>query len=215
MLNESSNQAARLIEAERAQIAHEIHDSVLPLLFAASASLSNLIDRYGQDFRPEILERLQQVDQWVDEAMQTGRRLMTEIYPPELQSTVWSLAARDAIQRLLGDAARCVRWQLDPEVNKVADPIAFAAYRIVVEAVRNAIAHGKASEVVVSGECRDRQLQVRIRDDGSGFDPDQLPPERFGVRSMVTRAKLVGGSLQIDSANGGPTSVQLTVPEAV
>ena len=43
------DQAARLIEAERAQIANEIHDGVLPLLFAASASLSGLIEHSGED----------------------------------------------------------------------------------------------------------------------------------------------------------------------
>lgn len=215
MSNVSSDHATRLIETERAQIAHEIHDSVLPLLFAASASLANLLERERQQLPEAVVDRLQQVGQWLDDAMLTGRRLMTEVYPPELKNTVWSLAARDAIERLLGEASRRVRWQLAHEVDQVAEPIAFAAYRIVVEAVRNAIGHGEASEVVVAGSCSGAELQLVIRDNGAGFDPSQLPPERFGVRSMISRAQLVGGQLTIESTQGGPTQVQLTVADAI
>lgn len=208
----SLDQAARLIEAERAQIGNEIHDSVLPLLFAASASLSGLMERSGQEFTPEVRQRLEQSVGWIGDAMQAARRLLTEIYPPELQRTAWSLAAADTVNRLLGELSSRVQWQLDPAVNHVSDPVAFAAYRIVVEAIRNAVGHGSASEVVVTGEPHEDGLQVTVRDNGRGFDPQQIPAERFGVRAMIGRAELVGGSLRIDSAIGGPTTVTLTVP---
>ncbi len=206
------DQAARLIEAERAQIANEIHDGVLPLLFAASASLSGLIEHSGEDLRPEVRQRLEQTLGWIGDAMQVGRRMLTEIYPPELQRASWSLAAVDTVDRLLGDLAKRVDWQLDPTVNDVTEPVAFAAYRIVVEAIRNAIGHGAATEVVVSGKQDGDGLRVTVRDNGGGFDPNQIPAERFGVRSMIGRAELVGGALKIDSAIGGPTSVTFTRP---
>ena len=102
---------------------------------------------------------------------------------------------------------------MDPTVNDVSDPIAFAAYRIVVEAVRNAIAHGGASDVVISGSRDDHGLNIMIRDNGGGFDPSQIPESRFGVRSMIGRAELDGGRLTIDSKLGGPTRVTLVVPK--
>lgn len=209
----SPEQAARLIEVERAQIAHEIHDSVLPLLFAASASLSQLIEQSGGELGTEVTGRLAQANDWLVEAMQTGRRLLTEIYPPELHRTSWSSAAGDAIDRLLGDDAGRVEWQIDPTANEVSDDVAMAAYRIVVEAVRNAVAHGKAPQVVISGQRGGDVLTVMVHDNGSGFDPGQIPAERFGVRSMRGRAELVGGSLAIDTVLGGPTRIILTVPQ--
>lgn len=210
-LNPSADQAARLIESERAQIAHEIHDSVLPLLFASSASLYSLLDHSGESLPPELRTRLQQAVDWIDQAMQTGRRMLTEIYPPELKDSPWSAAAMDAVERLLGEAAQRVSWRLDPNVHDVADPIAFAAYRIVVEAIRNAIDHGAASEVMVSGHQDDREFVITVRDNGQGFDPRELPDDRFGIRSMKGRAELVGGRLTIDSAPGGPTTVTLLI----
>lgn len=203
-----------MIEAERAQIAHEIHDSVLPLLFAASASLSGLVEGSRDDLSPELRQRLEQTLGWIGDAMQVGRRMLTEIYPPELQNTTWTLAAIDTVNRLLGDLSKRVRWDLDVEVNHVVDPIALAAYRIVVESIRNALGHGGATEVVVTGKHDDREFQVMVRDNGSGFDPSQIPAERFGIRSMIGRAELVGGTLQIDTAAGGPTSVTFTITKA-
>ena len=212
-MNASLDQAARVIEAERAQIGHEIHDGVLPLLFASSASLSGLIEHFGDDLNPEVLKRLEQTLAWIDDAMQSGRRLLTEIYPPELQRTSWSMAAVDAVERLLGEHSERVEWQLDPSVHEVSEPVALAAYRIVVEAIRNAVGHGGASEVVVSGMQDDNELRLTVRDNGGGFDPDQIPSERFGVRAMRGRATLVGGSLKIESAIGGPTRVTFTLPK--
>ena len=210
-MNESLDQAARVIEAERAQIGHEIHDGLLPLLFASSASLSGLIDHFGGDLPPDVRKRLEQALAWIEDAMQAGRRLLTEIYPPELQRTSWSLAAVDAVERLLGQSSERVNWQLEPSVHEVSEPVALAAYRIVVEAIRNAVGHGEASEVVVSGMQDDNELRVTVSDNGCGFDPDQIPAERFGVRAMRGRARLVGGNLRIESVSGGPTRVTFTL----
>ena len=214
-LNADLDQATRLIESERAQIGHEIHDGLLPLIFAASATISSIIDRKPGngpgEAEPttddETLEKLQQVSVWLGDAMQVGRALLTQVYPPDLIGTRWAKAARDTIERLFPNAEINIGWQIDPQVNETSAPIALAAYRITVEAVRNAIGHAKASEVVVVGETKTDGFQVCIRDNGAGFDRSQVPPDRYGIRSMTDRAALVGGRVQIDSRPGGPTTV--------
>ena len=207
-MNNSSDQAARLIEAERAQIAHEIHDSVLPLLFGASATLTSVLEKSGEELTQPLREQIEQAKGWVDEAMQRGRQVLTETYPPELEQTAWSIAAIDTVNRLLGERAGRVKWQLDSELHQLRDTVAGAAYRIVVEAVRNAIRHGDANEVVVAGTRQADRFQITVRDDGKGFDPASIPEGHFGIRSMRGRAELVGGDLAIDSKLGGPTEVR-------
>ncbi len=225
------DQAARLIESERAQIGHEIHDGLLPLIFAASATLSSILDRShpvgsvhsepsqrpapdspaannaGDPLSEETFEKLQQVSAWLTDAMQVGRLLLTNVYPPDLVGSLWVRAAKDTISRLFPGTTARIQWQADPQVNEISAAIAVAAYRITVEAVRNAIAHGHANEVIISGRKQANGVEVCIADNGSGFDPSQVPPDRFGIRSMIGRAESIGGGVRIDSQPGGPTTV--------
>ena len=203
----------RYHSVERAQIGHEIHDALLPLIFAASASVSSLASDDSNAIPADARDKLRQVTTWLGDAMQTGRRLLTEVYPPELADKIWTRAAEDTLERLFAETKSSIRWQFESDVNETSEPVAIAAYRIVVEAVRNAIRHGKASEVTIVGEKIDHGLRVVIGDNGGGFDPSQIPEDRFGVRAMMGRAELVRGSVVIDSAPGGPTTVTFTAKD--
>ena len=203
-----SEQVTRLIEAERSQIAHEIHDGLLPLLFAASATISSAIAKGEIDVGTETREKLDQASGWLTDAMHAGRQLLTEVYPPELQGRPWTRAAKDTLERLFPEDHQVICWQVDPDVNEISEAIAFAAYRIVVEAVRNAVGHGRASEVNVEGRRDGDRFHLIVRDNGNGFDPSRVADDRFGIRAMYGRAELVGGSLAIHSELGGPTTVR-------
>ena len=147
--------------------------------------------------------------------MQVGRRMLTEIYPPELQQHDLDAGCRrycQSIARGSFEAGPLAISMSKSTMSSIRSPL--AAYRIVVESIRNALGHGGATEVVVTGKHDDREFQVMVRDNGSGFDPSQIPAERFGVRSMIGSAELVGGTLQIDIAVGGPTSVTFTITKA-
>jgi signal transduction histidine kinase len=230
------DQVADLIESERAQIGHEIHDGLLPLIFAAAASVASLLEQLPAEAQQaceppgpapqasppqanhgteqQTRQRLQQVAAWLDGAMLTARQLLTQVYPPELVGTLWTRAARDTIERLFPDTPADIHWQIDPRAQETARPLALTAYRITVEAVRNSIRHGRAKHVSIDARVDAGALRVTIRDDGRGFDPAQVPSDRFGIRTMISRAQLVGGDLQVDSQPGGPTIVSFTVDGA-
>ena len=158
----------------------------------------------------ETREKLRQVVAWLDQALQTGRRILTQVYPPELVDQVWWKVAQDTIQRLFGDDTPSIQWQVDPTAHETTSSIAMAAYRIVVEAVRNAIRHGRATEITVIAEKVGDGLRIVIRDNGCGFEPSLVPKDRFGIQTMIGRAELVGGNVEIVSAAGGPTTVTFT-----
>jgi signal transduction histidine kinase len=202
-----------LIELERAQIGHEIHDALLPLIFAASSGVTSAIDHLP-DAADESRKKLAQVSTWLSDAMQTGRRLLTEIYPPELLGTLWVRAAKDSIGRLFDDSATKIQWKTDPGAEETTKQIALASYRIVIESVRNAVRHGKATEIQIDASRSADVMEVVIRDNGSGFDPEQISADRFGVRAMHGRARLADGTLRIDSQAGGPTTVTFQVTYA-
>jgi signal transduction histidine kinase len=92
------------------------------------------------------------------------------------------------------------------------------AYRIVVEALRNAFQHAQAHQIEAEIIYGDRQLLLRVRDDGKGINEDILDhgsAGHFGLPGMRERAKLIGGSLEVRSKAGSGTEVELTIPSTI
>jgi signal transduction histidine kinase len=205
--------AAQIIDMDRAQIGHDLHDLLLPLIFAASANLQPLLnDSASQpastEIDPAVISRVRKSHDWLQEALSVGRNLLTHLYPVELDQLPWLVAAKDVAGRLCGEGCEVI-WSID-ENSPVCDSgwdrdVAATAYRVLVESLRNAIHHGKSETIAV--RCQPDCLL--IVDDGDGFDPSAVDTNRFGIRSMKGRAALVGKSLTVDSVPGGPTTVRL------
>ena len=89
-------------------------------------------------------------------------------------------------------------------------------YRIAGEALRNAFKHAQAQRIEVEIRYDERQLRVRVRDDGKGIDPKHLNedgrPGHYGLRGMRERAKAIGGNLELWSNVESGTEIELTIP---
>jgi signal transduction histidine kinase len=89
-------------------------------------------------------------------------------------------------------------------------------FRIAEEAMRNAFRHADAEQIEVEIRSYERQLRVRVRDDGKGIDPKLLSDNgkegHFGLRGMRERAKLIGGKLTVWSELDSGTEVELSIP---
>ena len=89
-------------------------------------------------------------------------------------------------------------------------------YRIGSEALRNAFRHAEARQIEVELRYDERQLRLRIRDDGKGMDPKFLTAEgregHFGLHGMRERAKLIGAKLTVWTAPESGTEIELSVP---
>lgn len=205
--------ATEIIEADRASLAHEIHDSLMPILFAASAGLSRLRSESDSATKEvtESVARMKTVIGWIEDAQLVSRQILTGVHPPEFDGGHWIAPTRDTVERLFADDMAKFQWSIDRSVEDCDTSVAIVCYRIVVEAVRNAMRHAKANRIEIAAAQRDGVLVVTISDDGVGFDPAAIPKNHFGVRAMRGRAELIGGTLAIDSRIGGPTRVTLSV----
>jgi signal transduction histidine kinase len=89
-------------------------------------------------------------------------------------------------------------------------------FRIAGEALRNAFRHSGASHVEVETRYDERELRLRVRDDGKGMDPEVLAhggrEGHFGLHGMRERAKVIGGKLAVWSGDGMGTEVELRIP---
>jgi signal transduction histidine kinase len=122
-----------------------------------------------------------------------------------------------SLERLLTtlvDAVRA-RTQLDISLQLDDDPelpedVIQAFYRISREALNNAIVHSGASQVTISLISEPHFAELRIRDDGRGFDPEDIPTGHLGIGIMTERASQIGGDLQVISAPGQGTEIGVT-----
>jgi signal transduction histidine kinase len=204
----SDDYSVEAVESERAQIANEIHDSLLPLIVGAKAAVESYLQSSTSSHGDH--DTLQQALKWLKQASSAGRDLLTLTYPPELDRTDWLVAAKHVADSLLSEK-NSIAWQIDPVCHDYEKPIASAAYRIVVEAIRNAVRHSGATEITVAADLK----QVTITDNGSGFDPTAVEEGHFGIRSMKARASLAGGELLIDSRPGKSTAIVFQVPTMI
>jgi signal transduction histidine kinase len=102
------------------------------------------------------------------------------------------------------------------EQARLAPDVELGAYRITQEAANNAVRHANARNLKVTVAFTDRELRIRVADDGRGFDPGaadgQLAAGHLGMPGMRERAALAGGRLTVTSQPGHGTVVEAVIP---
>src|SRR5215210_1558879 len=107
------------------------------------------------------------------------------------------------------------------EPDTLPEDVQTAVYRILQEALANVGRHAGATAVAVEFEADEDRLELRVRDDGAGFDPGEKardaasdgPGAGLGLNGMVERARLAGGELDVRSAPGVGTTVSLRISQ--
>jgi signal transduction histidine kinase len=194
---------------DRDRIARDLHDLVIQRLFAAGLSIQSL-RKYTPD--AEALNRISAVTTELDA---TIRELRDTIYSlrsvpqvtPTFTSTVFSLVA-DAFDGHDLDPVLQLSGPLDAAVD---DERADHVRAVLLEGLSNALRHAEAHAITVTLRARGEHLELRITDDGRGFEN---PSRSSGLANMKRRAELCDGSLSITSTSGGGTDVRLEIPLA-
>lgn len=199
-------------EHERRHIALELHEEIAQCLSAIRVQFAKLQRRVEE---PDALALIESASRMTDRTLGRVRSLSLLLHPPQLQTL--GLAA--ALRWLLEEQERLHGLQFDfdsaPFTAPVDPDLAIATFRIVQEAVANAMRHGAAGHVTVALGETDAALTVSITDDGCGFDTRELEGEgreALGLLSMIERARLVGGELTIDTAPGAGTRIAARLP---
>ena len=212
---------ARLEErvGERTRIARDFHDTLLQ-------SFQGLLFRF-QAVRELHRTRPAEAEQILDTALDQAAQAITEgreAVQGLRASTVETDDLAVAIKTLGGDLAaeasstRSVGLHVEVEgAARSLHPIVREdIYRIAGEALRNAFRHAEANQVEVELHYDERQLRLRVRDDGKGIDPTFLTTQgregHFGMHGMRERAKLISGKFTVWTAPGSGTEIELSVP---
>lgn len=197
-------------EAERRQIAADIHDDPIQVMSAVDLRLQTLA-RSGQVMEPRELMELHVT---VGRSIERLRSLLFELRPGALDREGLVVALR----QYLDHSARETGWVVEVVDGLTGEPtsdLRASLYRMAQEAVTNARKHAGASAVTVEVATVGDGVQVRVRDDGTGFDLSKVEeprPGHIGLSTMIERAELVGGWCRITSAPGEGTLVECWLP---
>jgi signal transduction histidine kinase len=200
-------------ERERGRWARELHDESLQSLAGLRVLLSA-----ARRSDPDELDRLltQGIDQ-VDSAIAEMRRLIADLRPTTLDDLGLGAALEALGERTAtGDSIDVeINTDLDFEAarceQRLISEIEDTVYRLVQEALNNAIQHGATKRARVDVSEDEGRLRVRVADEGRGFDPSERS-EGFGLAGMRERVSLAGGTLELRSAPGEGTTITAVLP---
>ncbi|MFP4437918.1 MAG: GAF domain-containing protein [Chloroflexaceae bacterium] len=207
LLTEQGEQIAVL--EERRRLARELHDSVTQSLFSMSLLAQVIPDLWEID-RDEARQSLQQIRELTRSGLAEMRALLFELRPA---ATTEQSLAQALQQQVMAFEQRTripvvVEIQEEDAIPEVVQP---TLLRITQEALMNIERHAHAQRVDLFLTGRS-PMQLRISDDGQGFDPAQIEPGHFGLISMRERAAILHAHLTIRSAPGQGTTILFEWP---
>ncbi|MCY3650807.1 MAG: PAS domain-containing protein [Acidimicrobiaceae bacterium] len=196
---------------ERQSLANDLHDSVSQTLWTATL-LAETLAR-ASDLSAEQRDRADRLHALTAGALSEMRTLLLELRPSVIEETPFA----DLVHQLVSAfesrrRAKCV-VHLDRQVEPLPT-VKVALYRILQESLNNVSRHADAESVQISVEVTGDVLEMRVRDDGEGFEMGSAS-EHFGLRIMAERADAIGASLHVDSGLGEGTTVSVSVPEVM
>ena len=208
--------AGRLIsaqEAERTRIARDLHDDVCQEVAGVAFEVCHLRHQRSNLQDADIQQALGAVQRRTADVAERLRLLSHDLHPTVLQHI--GLVA--AIEAHCAEVERQRHVQVTVstagDVEPVNFPAALSLFRIVQEALRNAVRHGHARRILVSLERHGRDLRLAVADDGEGFDPGaDRQNGGLGLVSIEERARLARGYATIRSAPDQGTTIEVRVP---
>ena len=199
-----AGQVSELAAAEeRQRLARELHDAVNQTLWTATLTADSLL-RHTED--SAVRPRLERVRQLTRGAMAEMRTLMLELRPTELAHA----ELHELIEQLLAalECRKTLRMSVSLDTVELDPATQVVFYRIAQECLRNISKHSNATAVSVSLKGG-RDAELRITDNGHGFDPSAVPAGHLGLAIMRERAEAVGATLHVSSRPGRGTDVRL------
>ena len=194
---------------ERTRLAIELHDTISQTLtgiaFHVDAAQKTLYDN-----PPEANRFLFVARKTLLSCREELRRCIWDLRHNTLESADFTQALRQTIAPCSGDAAVSIRFEL--QRSQISDTTAHTIMSIIRELTVNAVRHGKAKHIWITGEYSANTIRFSVKDDGCGFDPDRRPGPaqgHFGLRGINERIAKFGGAMHIKSAPGNGTAISV------
>ncbi len=194
---------------EQSRLGRELHDSLGQELTGLSLMARMLSTRLAKAGRSEAAQA-RKIAESAAGAVEQARALAAGLMPSELMRSGLPAALRELAsraERLFG--LSCV-VRAPATMPKLPDVTLVHLYRIAQESLTNAAKHGRARRALIEVLRRRRELELRVTDDGAGFDDAAAGRGGMGLEIMRHRAGMLGGSFAISRGRGGGTVVRVS-----
>ena len=208
--NQSLVKEEAIIEKERKRIARDLHDTVSQELFAAHMILSGVSQQALKLDREKMQTQLQSVAAILETAQKDLRVLLLHLRPVELEQK--SLV--EGIQILLKELEdkSDLKVSLKQNVTKLPKKIEEHIFRIIQELISNTLRHAQASCLDVYLYQTDVELQLKVVDNGIGFQLGSLDDLSYGLRNIKERVEDMAGTVQLLTAPKQGLAVDIRIP---
>lgn len=202
-------------EQERQRIAAELHDSIgQSLLIIKNRAFLALSDLDEPDM---VKEQLEELSDSATNAIEECREISYNLRPYQIDRFGLTKTLEAIFKRISDVTEAEVTTNVD-QIDDLFSPEAETnIYRVVQETVNNIIKHSAATEASLTIRSLEHKVEIRVYDNGRGFDPGAKKGENerggFGMISIAERVRMLGGNLEIDSAPGKGTTIQITIAD--
>jgi PAS domain S-box-containing protein len=211
-----ASRLAEVEEAERQDLARELHDQVCQNLTVLSLNLAIIKGRAPQEPLERLLSRVASLAAVVEQTNEITRNIMEGLRPTVLDHYGLMGGLRQFGNKFFQQTGITVDIKGEESAPRLAAPVELALFRITQEALGNVAKHSRASQVTVDHEEQDDTFRLTIADNGIGFDPDKVGQptagHKWGLMTMAERALAIGGHCQVESGPGQGTRVVVEVP---
>lgn len=195
-------------EDERRRVAERLHNGLGQVLFAAKLSLSHL-----KCDQPENKPALKYTEKLLSDCIQECRRISHNLTPVLLEEFGLKKTVEDVCNQMSG--AVIFTCKINGLAIRVEKFLEIAVYRIVQELMMNIVKHSEASQASIFIAEKDTAIQIRVMDNGKGFDERKRSREGFGLHTIRSKVNLLTGTIKISSAEGAGTTVNINIPKRI
>ena len=210
-VDDERRRAGRLVvraqEEERKRVARDLHDEVNQALTAILLRLEAL----SHDAPAALADQIAEVKALANQAMDELLMLARQLRPTALDDHGLASAIDGQVRRFEEQTGIRATFEADLDSAALGEDEQVVLYRVAQEALANVARHSRAARVEVALGTQGGGVELRVRDDGRGFDPGRRS-KGLGLAGMAERARLVDGELSIDSTPGAGATVTLRVP---
>jgi signal transduction histidine kinase len=220
MQQEFSRKQIESQEAERKRLASELHDGLGQNLLVVKNELQQFL---SEQQGPQ--DDLRRVTSLVQESVDSVREIASNLHPHHIERLGFCAAIEAMTENISHSAGLRIECSCDKLDHQLPKEIEIHLYRIIQEGLSNIVRHAFAHNARVEVRKNPKSMDVIITDDGCGFDirefrEDKIPGQSsdlrcgFGLASMLERARIIGGTLTIESSASSGTTIHLTLPQS-